>query len=114
MPIIDGLLLLIGFQFAGELLHHYLHLPIPGSVIGMLLLVIALGLKLPYSARVEPAANVLINHLALLYFPIGVGLIMEWSKFSQYGWALLVSVVGGTLITIVLVAFLCQRLLRGR
>ena len=111
---IDGLLLLLGFQFVGELLHHYLHLPIPGSVIGMLLLVAALGFKLPFSERVEPAANLLISNLVLLYFPIGVGLVMEWSQFSAYGWALLAAVVGGTLITIPLVALTCQRLLRGR
>jgi holin-like protein len=111
---IDGLLLLIGFQFAGELIDHYLHLPIPGPVIGMLLLVVALSLRVPFSQRVEPAANALIANLSLIYFPIGVGLVMEWSRFSAYGWALLVAVVGGTLVAIPLVALICQQLLRGR
>ncbi len=111
---IDGLLILLGLQFIGELLEHYLHLPIPGTVIGMLLLVVVLAFRMPYSQRVEPAAKVLINNLTLLYLPIGIGLIMEWSQFSAHGWALLVSVIGGTLIAIPLVALLCQRLLRGR
>lgn len=114
MKIIDGLLLLIGFQFVGELIHRYLGVPIPGSVIGMLLLVVALGLRMPYAEKVEDAANKLISHLTLLYFPIGVGLVMQWDKFSQYGWALLAAVVGGTLLTIPLVAMLCQQLMRGR
>lgn len=111
---IDGLLILVAFQFAGELLHRYLHLPIPGAVIGLLLLVLALALKLPWSERVEPAANQLISHLSLIYFPIGVGLIMEWNHFSAYGWALVVSVTAGTLLAIVLVALIGKQLLKGR
>lgn len=111
---IDGLLLLLLFQFIGELISRYLPVPVPGPVIGMVLLVVALAFKAPLAERVETASNKLIGHLALLYFPIGVGLVMEWHKFADYGWALLVSVVGGTLLAIVLVAWLSQLLLRGR
>lgn len=111
---VDGLLLLLAFQFAGEVIHSYLHVPIPGAVIGLLLLVVALGLRAPFVQRVEPAAKALISNLALIYFPIGVGVIMQWNKFSDYGWALIVSVGIGTLLAIPIVALVCQRLLRGR
>ena len=111
---IDGLLLLLAFQFLGEAIHTYLHVPVPGAVLGMLLLVLALALRALFVDRVEPAANALISNLALIYFPIGVGVIMEWDQFSQYGWALLLSVGVGTLLAIPLVALIAQRLLRGR
>lgn len=112
---IDGLLLLFGFQLLGELLHRYSSLPLPAPVIGMLLLFLALLIfKAPLSKRIEPAANGIIKHLTLIYFPIGVGLILNWSSFSHYGTALIVSVILSTLLSIPLIALLSQWLLRGK
>lgn len=109
--ILNGFIIILLCQFVGELLVHWLNLPIPGPIIGMLLLLIGLMLWQPCREQVEPAANVFIRHLTLLFFPIGAGLILEWPRFSQYGSALIVALVLGTIITIVLVALLLNRLL---
>ena len=45
-----GLALLLVFQLAGEVLTHLLALPVPGPVVGMVLLLLALELRLPKSA----------------------------------------------------------------
>lgn len=109
---LDGLLLLLIFQFLGEALVYFTGMPMPGPVIGMLLLLIALTLRSSALQRVAPAANLLIGNLVLLFFPIGVGIVLEWPRYQAYGLALLSSVVGGTIIAMILVALLLKWLLR--
>jgi len=108
---LDGLLLLLLFQFLGEALVSVTGIPVPGPVVGMILLLLALLSRQPVLQRVAPAANLLIGNLTLLFFPIGVGIILEWDRYSDNGLALLVSVVGGTLVTLSLVIVLLKRLL---
>ena len=71
-----GLTLLVAFLLAGEGLAHGLELPVPGSVLGMLMLFIALrlwpGRWLEHSSR--PAAEGLIRFLPLLFLPAGAGI----------------------------------------
>ena len=111
---VDGLLLLLLFQFLGELLVMATGLPIPGPVAGMVLLLLALCLRSPGLQRVAPAANLLIGNLTLLFFPIGVGLVLEWDRYSAHGTALLAATIGGTLITLVLVTLVLKVLLGRR
>lgn len=108
---IDGLLLLLLFQFLGEMLVHFTGLPVPGPVAGMILLLIALLFRQPVLQRVAPAANLLIGNLTLLFFPIGVGIALEWNRYSTHGNALLAAVIGGTLLTLVIVTLLLKKLL---
>ncbi len=111
---IDGLLLLLLFQFLGEMLVHFTGLPLPGPVAGMVLLLIALMVRASALQRVAPAANLLIGNLVLLFFPIGVGIVLEWDRYAAHGTALLVSIVVGTALALVIVALLVKWLLRGR
>lgn len=111
---LDGLLVLLVFQLLGELLVTGAGLPLPAPVAGMILLLMALILRAPLTERVAPAAGMLLRHLTLLFFPIGVGIVMEWHRFSDHALALLVAVVGGTLLVIPLIALLMQKLLGAR
>lgn len=111
---IDGLLILLLFQFLGELVIHFTGLPLPAPVIGMVLLLMALMFSMPYSERVADAAAVLIRHISLLIFPLGVGIVLQWERYSDYALALAVAVVLGTVLTLVLVTLLLKLLLRDR
>ena len=46
MKFVFQFLIIMVFAFAGELLHHFIPLPIPASIYGIVLLYIALELKL--------------------------------------------------------------------
>lgn len=111
---LDGLIILLVFQLLGEALVGLTGLPLPGPVAGMVLLLLALMLRQTWAERVAPAAGMLLRHLTLLFFPIGVGIVLQWDRFSEHGMALLVAVVGGTLLALPLVALLMQRLLGNR
>ncbi|MBY0411517.1 MAG: CidA/LrgA family protein [Burkholderiaceae bacterium] len=82
-------------QSAGEALAHFLHLPIPGPVLGMVLLLMALQWK-PVQHAVAPAAGFLLTHLSLLFVPVGVGVMTHLELLNAYGLRLVVVIVLST------------------
>lgn len=59
----------------GELTTRLFHLPVPGNVIGMVLLFVLLFTKTIKLEMVETVSDSLLNHLALFFLPAGVGLM---------------------------------------
>lgn len=68
-------------------------LPIPGNVLGVVLLFTLLALGVVKLQHVELAADFLLKHLVFFFVPIAVGL-MEWGGvFADYGPTLLAAIV---------------------
>jgi holin-like protein len=95
-PWVSGLTWLLVFQCAGEALARVLALPVPGPVLGLVLLFFALSWR-GIPEGVGSAADGLARHLSLLFVPAGVGVISyarplaaEWIPITV---ALVVSVV---------------------
>ena len=108
MDILRGFAWLLLCQSAGELLAKGLGLALPGPVIGMLLLLLALNapfVRVPVAA----AADALLAHLSLLFVPVGVGVIAHLALVSQFGLRLLVVVVLSTLLGMAATALLLRR-----
>ena len=112
MNALRGLAWLLIFQSIGELLARALALPLPGPVIGMVLLMAALrwaNVREPVSG----CADFLLSHLSLLFVPVGVGVMTHLSLVSQYGVRMLVVVLLSTLAGLG-VTVLCLHLSRDR
>ena len=84
-------------QSVGELLSRGLHLPFPGPVIGMLLMVLALRWPV-VRAPVAACAGFLLSHLSLLFVPVGVGVMTHLGLLGQFGLRMLVVIVLSTWI----------------
>ena len=112
MQALRGLAWLLTFQSLGELLARGLSLPFPGPVIGMLLLLVALRWQL-VREPVAQVADFLLQHLSLLFVPVGVGVMTHLSLVSQYGFRMLVVIVLSTLFGL-LVTVLSLHWLRGK
>ena len=96
MNALRGMVWLLVFQSAGELLARALALPLPGPVIGMVLLLLAL--RWPAVQKpVSETAGFLLSHLSLLFVPVGVGVMTHLALVSQYGVRMLAVVVLSTL-----------------
>lgn len=112
MNALRGMAWLLVFQSMGELLARGLALPLPGPVIGMILLLAALrlpGVRDPVAA----CADFLLSHLSLLFVPVGVGVMTHISLLGQYGLRMLAVVVLSTLAGLSITA-LSLHLLRDR
>jgi holin-like protein len=104
-PMIVGALWLLGCQLAGELVVRALHVPVPGPVVGMVLLfaVLRLGRADGRHGAVR-AGDVLLRHLQLLFVPAGTGVVVYLGTIGDHAlpivvgmvvsWALGLAVVG--------------------
>ncbi len=108
------LTMLVAAQWAGQAVATLAGLPVPGPVIGMLLLLIFLFIRGQVPDGLSAAASPLLTHLSLLFIPAGVGVIAHLGLVRSQWPALVASVVLGTLATLLLTGWLMQRLLRGR
>lgn len=113
MTALQGFVWLLSLQSLGELLSKGLGLPVPGPVLGMLILLFALNWEL-VRTPVAACANYLLSHLSLLFVPVGVGVMIHLGLISQYGLRMLVVVVVSTWVAIVVTALVLQRLDKGQ
>lgn len=109
---IRGLAVLLVFQLAGEVLAHLLHLPVPGPVIGMVLLLLALELRLPQGDGLRAASGGLLGNLSLLYVPAGVGIVQHLPRLAAEWRALVVALLVSTAATLATTGWVATRLLR--
>ena len=80
MKVFRELIIIFGFYYAGEFLSKLLSLPLPGSLVGMILLFLALQLHILRLDMVEDSADFLLSHLPFFFIPAGVSLM---SSFFQ-------------------------------
>ena len=98
-----GLAWLLIFQSIGEVLSRGFSLPLPGPVLGLMLLVPALRFALVREPVAE-CANFLLSHLSLLFIPVGVGVMTHLALLSQYGGRMLVVIALSTWIGLAVTA----------
>lgn len=110
MEALRGLALLLLLQALGEALARGFHLPLPGPVLGLALLLVALRIE-ALRAPVAAAAEALLAHLSLLFVPVGVGVITHLALLSQYGWKLLLAIVLSTWVGMAVTALVLRALL---
>lgn len=112
MPILIGITILLACQLAGEILDIWLSLPIPGPVVGMMLLLTILIIRGKPGRPLEDTSNALLSHLSLLFIPAGVGVIIHIDRLSEEWLPITIALVVSTLVTLVATALIMMTLLR--
>lgn len=110
---IGAIALLLVCQLAGEAVHRLTGLPLPGSVIGMVLLLAWLALVPRERLTLTQVTGWLTAHLSIMFVPAAVGVMEEGAVLSRYGLGILVAVVVSTLLTLAVTA-LVFRAVTGR
>ena len=101
---LNGLLLLLSCQLAGEVLARGLHLPVPGPVLGLALLATLLLARPRLHATVAPVATGLLSNLSLLFVPAAVGVVTVLPLLRTEGVAIGAALVASTLAALVVTA----------
>lgn len=99
-----GWLVLLVSLLAGELLSTKLGLPLPGPVLGMAILALALGVQRRATPSVERAADSLLAHMPLLFVPAGVGALQFWPQLKGAWLPVAVTLLVGTTLTLAVTA----------
>ncbi len=92
----------------GFFLVETLNLPIPGNVLGMVMLFGLLMTGVVSLKWVEEASSFLIKHLAFFFIPIAVGLMNFGPLFMQNGFFLIIVIVGSAAIGIYVTGIVSQ------
>ncbi|MGG4168988.1 CidA/LrgA family holin-like protein [Rossellomorea vietnamensis] len=102
--------ILYAFSFIGGAVEELLHLPIPGSIIGLVLLLACLSLKIVPVIIVEDGASFLLAILPLLFIPAMTGVMNYPALLSGTGAVLFLIVVVSTVVTMAVSGFASQHL----
>jgi putative effector of murein hydrolase LrgA (UPF0299 family) len=101
---LEALTLILVCQLIGEACVLFAGLPVPGPVLGMLLLLAWLFLRGDLPESVGRTADTLLSHLSLLFVPAGVGVLVHWERVRGQWAAIAAALVLGTLITLAVTA----------
>lgn len=80
---LPGMVILFFFLSVGEILSQWLKLPIPGNVIGMTLLLLALVQGWVKVEWIKEAAEGLLSNLGMLFVPAGVGVMLYFDLIGR-------------------------------
>lgn len=107
-----AIFLLLACQLAGETIHRLSGLALPGSVIGMLLLVAWLALVPRERPGLAAVTGWLTAHLAIMFVPAAVGLVDQGAALSHFGAGLVLAVAVSTVMTLGVTALVFRWALR--
>lgn len=78
MQVFKQLLVILSAYFLGMIVQIIFHLPLPGTVLGLIFLFIGLYTKLIKPEMINEVCDFLTSNMAFLFIPAGVGLITSF------------------------------------
>jgi len=104
---------LLLFQLVGEVTVRWMKLPLPGPVVGMVLLFVVLMIRGGIPENLRTTGNTLLQHLMLLLVPVTVGMMIHIRRVGEEWLPILLAGIGGAALTLAVTA-LTLRLLLAR
>ncbi|MBM7837359.1 holin-like protein [Alkalihalobacillus xiaoxiensis] len=99
---------LFSLAWLGGFIQMWLQLPIPGAIIGFVLLLGLLLTKAIPEKWVEQGAKALLFILPLLFVPFNLGVMDYPELLSSSGALMVLSVAGSTIVSMIAIGHLCQ------
>lgn len=94
----------------GSIIVEFLHLPLPGSIIGLIILLLLLHMKIVKKEYVADGAGFLLPILTLLFIPATVGVVNYPELLSWLGVSLLIITIISTIFSLGVTAKFAQKL----
>ena len=107
---LQGMVLLLVFQFVGEGISTLFNLPIPGNVIGMALMLVALSASWVKLEWLQEAADLLLSYMALFFVPAGVGVMLYFDLIGREWLPIVAGTVVSTFVVMAVTGW-CEKLL---
>lgn len=95
MKFFQEFFIIIFFSVLGEGIRIFAHLPIPGSILGILFLFLAFEMHLVDPEKIGATGDFLLNNLAILFVPAGVGLLEYFDDIASI-WPVLMACFTGS------------------
>lgn len=110
MKMVKGVFIILLFYFIGECISYLIKGFVPGSIIGMMLLFLALYLKIINPASVDTTANAITKNMAIFFIPSGAGLMTSFGILSKFWASIVITCSVSTVLVIAVVGLIQQNL----
>ena len=106
------LAIIFAICLAGEFLHRIVGVPLPGNIIGMVLLLILLCLKVVKLEHISDVSGFFLKHLALFFLPPSIAIMAAGDDILSRWPLLLALCIAFTIVTIAMTGISTQFLIR--
>lgn len=113
MKILKELSIIVGILFIAHITQQITKIPIPATVLGMIILLICLLTGILKLENIEKTSQFFLDHLTFLFIPGGVGLIASLGLIKEQ-WLQILAVIILTTALVIAVTGLTVQLLKGR
>lgn len=110
---LPALTLILMAQLAGETFVTFTGLPIPGPVIGFLIMFIGLVLKKGVPEPLQQTSTSILRFLSIMFVPAIVGVMVHVGRIAEHWQAVVAAIFASTALTIIITGWLMQRLTRN-
>ena len=94
--------IIMSISFIGEILHHFIPLPVPASIYGIVLLFVLLISKIIKPEQISDTAHFLIEIMPIIFIPSVVGLINVYGDIKDRIIAyVLIVIITGVLVFVI-------------
>ena len=108
MKLFREAIIILGIYLTGDLISKGFNLPIPGNILGMIILLILLCTKVIKISQIENISNFLLDHLAFFFIPAGVELMNSFGIIKDTWLKLIFVCIVTTSIVIVSTGLMVQ------
>lgn len=102
------LTIILCITYAGNLLAQLITLPLPGVILGFILMFLLLSMNIVKLHHVDQISKVLLTYMTFLFIPAGVALVNSLDLLAAYWWKLLIVILASTVITMVVTGWVVQ------
>lgn len=89
MKLFREVIIVFGIAYVSDIISKILHLPIPGSLLGMLILLLLLQCRIVRLDHIAQVSDFLLGHLPFFFIPAGVALIAIFPMIASI-WPLII------------------------
>ncbi len=108
MKLYVQLMIIFMISLVGEGISSVFHLPVPGSIIGLVLLFLALQFKLLRLRHISMVGNFLLANMTILFLPPAVGIIDKFQVIAPYLLPIILIVLGAIVLNVCVIAVVVQ------
>lgn len=112
MKFIRQFCIILFVTFLGELLHLLIPLPIPASVYGLVLMLLALQSGLVKVEQVKETAVFLIEIMPVMFIPAGAGLLESWGALQPIWLPVCIITAATTVLVMAVTGRVTQAIIR--
>ena len=102
------LMIIFMISLVGEGISSVFHLPVPGSIIGLVLLFLALQFKLLRLRHISMVGNFLLANMTILFLPPAVGIMDKFQVIAPYLLPIILIVLGAIVLNVCVIAVVVQ------